>query len=137
MAGLIRAGGYFFERGYGVVRIRFYGEIFQDTVISELRCGKMGKYDSSENKNQRRLSAGSGWTGFGTPCSYTSVKYLAKNIKKNGAIIRTSTLPMYGTNDRTEVIIPWTIAVTANMTRAGIYENHDYDKNPVNLYILQ
>jgi len=55
MAGLIRAGGYFFERGYGVVRIRFYGEIFQDTVISELRCGKMGKYDSSENKNQRRL----------------------------------------------------------------------------------
>jgi len=41
------------------------------------------------------------------------------------------------TNDRTEVIIPWTIAGTANMTRAGIYKNHDYDKNPVNLYILQ
>jgi hypothetical protein len=35
------------------------------------------------------------------------------------------------------VLLTHDIAVKANMKGARIFENHDYHKNPVDLYILQ
>jgi hypothetical protein len=50
-------------------------------------------------------SIGARGTACGSPLSYTSVKYRAMKIEKNGAMMRTRNHPMNGIIDRIPAII--------------------------------
>jgi hypothetical protein len=61
---------------------------------------------SNRAKKRVGYATGAGGTVCGSPWSYTSVKYRAKKIEKNGATMRTRTQPMYGIKDRIAEIMP-------------------------------